>query len=100
MKAWMLHILVFLITLASVQLGQARDLDFNYSLEDALSAEPVLKDVPLNNPSSKNQIELNFISFNLSQMASLLKTELKVISNFYYLPIYVLIRLKDFFLLI
>lgn len=96
----MLHILVSLITLASMHLGETRGLDFNYPLEDALSAEPLLNDVPLNNPSSKNQIELNFIGFNFSQTAFLSRTEHQVISNFYYLPIYVLIRLKDFFLLI
>ncbi len=100
MRIWILQILVVLITLASIKVSLVQVVDFNYPLEDAISSEPLLNDVPFNNPSKKNNHDFSFITFNFVQTFLFSNSEEKHLSNQHYLPIYVLIRLKEFFLII
>lgn len=101
MRLYLLNILALLIAVSSIHFEIHSEISFKEGIEDALSAEHLLDQSPLSTPSNKNSYDHEILSLNLSETANIAATDIVSAVDFlYYLPIYSLIRAKEYFLLI
>jgi vesicle coat complex subunit len=101
MQLFLLNILAILISVSSIHFEIHTEINFKEGLEDALSVEHIFDQSPLRNPSNKNSYDHEILSLNFIETANFAASLVTSAVDFlYYLPIYSLIRAKDYFLLI
>ena len=100
MKLILLNLIALIIAVTSLHVNVQSEINFNGDGTDSLNSLPPLNLDPLRPPGSKSsQAEILTQSF-FEQAIFAILTRLPLESFLYYLPIYSLNRLKEFFLLI
>ncbi len=101
MKLFVLKLVALIIAVSSLHLSFTTEINFSQAGDDALSSHPLLDVNPIHNPASKSSFILLLPPLSTIQSAIFsLVEKLSVDTFLYYLPIYSLVRAKEYFLLI
>lgn len=101
MRLYLINLIALIIAVSSLHLSHNSGISFNTEGTDSLSSLPFLDIDPIRNPSNKHTHEIEIITRSFQETADFAYSEtLAAISFLYYLPIYSLVRAKEYFLLI
>ncbi len=101
MKLRFLSLIALIIAVSSLHLNVESQIDFNREGTDVVSSSPLVDLEPMRSPNNKSSRETEIFTQSFTGQAifaDLLK--LPLMSCLYYIPVYSLTRLKEFFLLI
>jgi hypothetical protein len=100
MKLMLLNLLTFLFIATSLVYGTEASEHFIESSGDAFSCLPLLSTSPLSTPRSKMSDKFFTLHVNFFKSRSFQVLKFENLTFVYYLPLYSLLRIKDYFLLI
>lgn len=100
-KHLLFNLIAFIIAASSLQVAFSLEINFSDEGHDVISSSPLINLAALRSPNGKNSQDVEISHENFVELAIFnIVSSLPTIPFLYYLPIYSLKRVKDFFLLI
>ncbi len=96
----LIRVLTLIITLVTVHGGTPNTVDYSSTASDALNSLPLWTLAPIGTLSGKITVKLNYITDDFLPVISIASSRIDANPFHYYLPVYSLTSIKEYFLLI